>query len=99
MALRGLHGISDQEIEEWAAGMAEMLDHFEVGDIIVYLDGAYWTVDSTDLAFDGYYASHRLDRLPHAQALADPPLLDRVLGDANYWFERELGEREGAAPA
>ncbi|HEX8224114.1 MAG TPA: hypothetical protein VF605_09885 [Allosphingosinicella sp.] len=27
-----------------------------------------------------HFASHRLPRLPHAEALADPPLLKRVLG-------------------
>lgn len=94
VAMRGLTTVSEQEIEEWAEGMAETLDYFEVGDIVVYLDGAYWTVDSTDVEFDGYYASHKLARLPHAEALADPPLLDRVLGDKQYWFDRERPDRE-----
>lgn len=94
VAARRLTNVSEQEIEEWAEGMGEALAEFEVGDIIVYLDGEYWHRDSTDIAFDGYFASHRLDRLPHAEALADPPLLRRVLGEAEYWFERELPDRE-----
>jgi len=30
------------------------------------------------------HPQHKLDRLPHAEALADPQLLDRVLGDPGY---------------
>ena len=93
-AARGLTDVSEQDAAEWAEGMAEAFADFEVGDIVVYLDGHYWHRDATDIAFDGYFASHRLSRLPHAEALADPPLLDRVLGDANYWLDSELPDRE-----
>jgi len=93
-AARGLTDVSEQEVAEWAEGMAEALADFEVGDIVVYLDGHYWHRDATDIEFDGYFASHRVSRLPHAEALADPPLLDRVLGDANYWLDRKLPDRE-----
>lgn len=92
-AARGLT-VTEQEVAEWVEGMAEALAPFEVGDVIVYLDGEYWRLDATDIAFDGWFASHRLARLPHAEALADPPLLRRVLGDSNYWFDRELPDRE-----
>ena len=91
---RGLKGVSDEEITGWAEAMAEKLDCFEVGDIVAYLDGSYWAVDATDIAFDGYFASHNLARLPHAEALGDPAHLDRVLGDPKYWFERERPDRE-----
>jgi hypothetical protein len=93
-AARGLTGISDDEVAAWAGGMADTLDLFEVGDIVVYLDGEYWTVDSTDIAFDGYFARHQLDRLPHVEALSDPAHLNRVLGNPKYWFDRELPDRE-----
>ena len=68
----GLTTVTDQEISEWAEAMEETLSHFDIGDIVVYLDGSYWTVDSKDIAFDGYFASHKLDRLPHAEALSEP---------------------------
>jgi len=86
--------VSDKEIAEWAEGMAEALDCFEVGDIVVYLDGSYWRVDATDIVFDGYYASHNLARLPHAEALSDPAYLNRTLGDPRYWLERERPDRD-----
>jgi hypothetical protein len=91
---RNLENISDDEIAEWAEGMAELLDHFDVGDIVVYLDGYYWTVDSTSVAFDGYHARHNLDRLPHAEAIQDSSLLMSVLGNQQYWMDRELPDRE-----
>lgn len=93
-AARGLTDISEAEFEEWAAEMAEMLDVFDVGDIVVYLDGGYFTVDSADVEFEGYFAAHRLDRLPHAEALQDPAMLDRVLGDKRYWLDRERPDRD-----
>lgn len=91
---RGLKNVTDEEIQEWADGMADTLDVFDVGDVMVYLDGAYWAVDSTGIEFDGYFASHKFDMLPHAVALKDPPHLNRVLGEPKYWFERELQDRE-----
>lgn len=91
---RGLTSVSNQEIAEWAAAMEETLSSFEVGDIVVYLDGSYWTVDAKDIAFEGYFANHKLDQLPHVQALSDPQYLRSVLGVQAYWRERELPDRE-----
>jgi hypothetical protein len=91
---RGLKDVSDEDVAGWAESMAEILSHFEVGDTVVYLDGWYWKIDDTDIAFDGYFAAHDFERLPHAEALSDPDHLRRVLGDANYWFDRELPDRD-----
>jgi hypothetical protein len=92
--VRGLSVVTEEEIAEWAEGMTEALDHFDIGDIVVYLDGSYWTVDSTDIEFTGYFAKHRLERLPHAEALTDTPRLRAILGDKNYWLARERTDRE-----
>ncbi len=91
---RGLKDITDEQVADWAEGMAETLSHFEVGDIVVYFDGLYWRIDETDIAFKGFYAAHDLERLPHAEALSDPGYLDRMLGDPNYWLDRELRDRD-----
>lgn len=91
---RGLKNISDADIAEWAGGMRTTLDYFEVGDVVVYLDGNYWAVDAEKIDFDGYHAHHELDRLPHVEALADPASLNRILGDPQYWYDRELPDRE-----
>ncbi|HST37208.1 MAG TPA: hypothetical protein VLK25_11335 [Allosphingosinicella sp.] len=91
---RGLKDITDKQVADWAESMAETLDYFEVGDIVVYLDGLYWRMDETVIAFKGFYAAHDLERLPHVEALSDPGHLRRVLGDPNYWFDRELPDRD-----
>lgn len=90
---RGLKDITEEQVADWAEGMAETLDYFEVGDIVVYLDGLYWRIDETDIVFKGFYAAHDLKRLPHAEALDDPAHLDCVLGDKSYWLDRELPDR------
>jgi len=91
---RGLKDITDEQVADWAEGMADTLSYFEIGDIVVYLDGLYWRIDETDIAFKGFYAAHDLKRLPHVEALNDPGHLDRMLGDPNYWFDRELPDRD-----
>jgi len=91
---RGLEDITDEQVADWAEGMAETLSRFEVGDIVVYLDGFYWRINETDIAFEGFFAAHDLERLPHAEALDDPDHLDRMLGDPNYWLDRERPDRD-----
>lgn len=91
---RGLATVTEDELADWAAGMAETLDCFDVGDVVAYLDGGYWTIDATNIEFRGYYASHSLERLPHAEALSDPPRLSAILGDQRYWLDRERPDRE-----
>ena len=41
-AARGFTGVTEEEIAQWAEDMAEVFAPFEVGDILVYLDGEYW---------------------------------------------------------
>ena len=86
-------GLSDQDIADWVAWMSEAFEPFADGDVVVYLDGHYLKAGATDIEIEGYFALHRLPVLPHAQALADPPLLDRVLGDKRYWLDRERPDR------
>jgi hypothetical protein len=94
IAARGLKDVSLAQAAEWAEAITEALEPFEVGDRVVYLDGWYWKVDSTDVEFEGFYARHSLDRLPHAEALRRPAALKEALGDPQYWLSRELPDRE-----
>jgi hypothetical protein len=93
MKSRGLP-VGEDEIAEWAQAMSELLDCFEIGDLVVYLDGSYWKADSTNIEFTGDFATHKLDRLPHFEALTDPPHLEAVLGNKDYWLARERPDRE-----
>lgn len=92
-SVRGMEDVTEAEITDWAKGMAEKLADFDVGDIVVYLDGVYWKATATNVQFDGLYAAHALARLPHAEALDNPPHLRAVLGDQAYWRDRELPDR------
>jgi hypothetical protein len=87
---RGLAPPASDNLTRWAEAMSETLDVFDVGDQVVYLDGAYWTVDATRIEFDGYFAHHELARLPHAEALSEPNRLSMILGSPAYWHERKL---------
>ncbi len=91
---RGLESVPEQEIEEWADAMARAFERFEIGQIVVYLDGHYWPLDAKNVAFEGYFARHDLKVLPHAAALERPEALSDLLSDKSYWLERELPDRD-----
>ena len=79
--------------EDFAARGDTALDE-EVGDIVVYLDGSYLPLDTENFAYDGWFAQHDFDRLPHALALEQPNALRDTLGDKQYWVDRELEDQD-----
>lgn len=90
---RGLKAVTAAAIRDYAAWMSEALAPFPIGATIVYLDGDYFQADATNIQFEGLYARHDLDRLPHAISLEQPNYLREVLGDPSYWRERERPDR------
>lgn len=95
--IRKLDDYVDEEgIADWVTFMTEELEPFSDGQIVVYLDGGYFSVEARDVAFTGIYATHELPVLPHFEALDEPALLDRVLGNPAYWRARERPDRNEA---
>jgi hypothetical protein len=90
---RGLKNVTAAAIADCASWMRDTLAPFPVGETIVYLDGGYFEVDARNIEFEGIYARHTLDRLPHTISLEKPDYLRHVLGDPNYWYERERPNR------
>lgn len=90
---RGLRDLTEQDIQDWAKGMGDDLDRFEIGQIVVYLDGEYLSIDAKNISFEGYFAKHSFSTLPHAAALTRPAALRECLGEASYWIDRELPDR------
>ena len=85
---------SEEDIAHAAEWLAGAYADLSVGDIVVYLDGAYLKLDTTDFAYDGWFAQHDFDRLPHALALEQPTALRDTLGDKQYWLDREFEPEE-----
>ncbi|HVY90660.1 MAG TPA: hypothetical protein VG942_17470 [Hyphomonadaceae bacterium] len=85
--------LTASEVDESIAWWEKSLADYPVGHKVVYLDGWYFGVEETQLAFEGWYAVHDLRRLPHAEALSDPARLRAVLGDVSYWRDRERLDR------
>ena len=91
---RGLTSVTEKEIEDWALAIQTDLADFPVGQLIVYLDGEYLPLNSKNIQFEGWYAKHKLEKLPHLEALKNPELLNSMLGDSGYWLDREIPDRE-----
>lgn len=82
--------VDEDEVRHGAEWMADAFADLTVGDTVVYLDGSYLLVGTTNFAYDGWHAQHDFDRLPHATALEQPDALRSTLGVRQYWDEREL---------
>ena len=54
------------------------------------LDGRLFEKDARDVEFAGIYASHKFDRLPHAEALTRRSVEEEVLASPDYWRSRKL---------
>jgi hypothetical protein len=89
------YDVGDSEVADLAIWLAEAMAPFELDDIVIYLDGAYFGIDERDIEFTGLFAEHSLNHLPHAEALKDSAVLGEVLGEASYWFDRERPDRSG----
>ena len=92
---RGIEAsVTEKDIQEWAEAMDDDISRFDIGDIVIYLDGTYFEVGAKDVCFDGYFAHHQFSDLPHAMAVNDAEVLTQILGDRHYWIDRALeGER------
>ena len=83
-----------ETIENCALWMAEAVAELQLGEIVVYLDGCYFPVHQQAIEFEGDYAFHQFDRLPHAMALETTDALRNMLGEKSYWFDRERPDRQ-----
>jgi len=81
-----------EEIEVWIEFMKILLKGVQVGKQYAYIDGWVFAIDETDLAFEGWHARHELPSVPQAVAVEDRGLLDRTLGNEEYWHVRAIEE-------
>jgi len=90
---RGFNVESDEDVAGWIADMKEILRNVQVGKQYVILDGHVLERMSKKTSFDGWFARHELDGVPHEQALRDPNVKATLLSSQKYWRTRELTER------
>ena len=88
----GLPEISESDVEEWVDDMQGWLADVVPGREYACLDGVLWERDARDVEFEGIYASHRFDRLPHLDVLAGKSAVGDVLGSVEYWQANQLEE-------
>ena len=81
------------EIRDIAEWMGAAMADFEVGQMVVYLDGYYLPIDTAG-EIEGLYARHTFSSLPHKDAHLAPGVLEATLGDVRYWTDRERPERD-----
>jgi hypothetical protein len=76
------------ELKNYALWLEDTLADIPVGTTVVYLDGMYFDLNSEPGLFEGLYAVHELQRLPHFVALTNPAYLRATLGERSYWLDR-----------
>lgn len=83
--------VTEEDVSEMVEFMEEASAGFEAGDRVVVLDYQLFRVDHEGpVEFYGAFAHHTLDELPHVRELREPGALVAILGDVDYWEQREL---------
>lgn len=78
-------------IDGCVESIAEMFEQVEVGKEYVYFDGILIPTDfDGPIEFEGLFAAHELQTLPHLELRDDPDAAKHILGDPRYWTDREL---------
>jgi hypothetical protein len=90
----GLQRVSKKNITNWVADMKQLLADVKPGRVYVCLDGRLFEKDAHNVEFDGIYASHKFDRLPHVEALQDRSVEDKVLASIDYWRSHKLKRKK-----
>lgn len=78
-----------QEIAVWTDFMRSYLAGVEPGVRYVYLDGRLIPVTQKRVEFDGWHTAHKFEFVPQVEALKDPSIRERYLGNQKYWERYE----------
>jgi hypothetical protein len=84
--------LDDEEVRSHAEWLEYELKNVHTGTICAILDGKILPVESRDIQFNGWFASHDLETVPQWTHRTSKQAIDRLLGNPNYWTERELSE-------
>jgi len=86
---------SAADLTEYVEFLAGMVEGLEAGDRVVVLDGVVIRADHEGpVEFDGIYARHELEWLPHPRAPIDPEVETEILGNVEYWTSRRIEDEE-----
>jgi hypothetical protein len=86
--------LDDADLIEEADFWRTKVEQLNVGQVCVILDETIVGIESRNISFDGSYAHHEFDVIPHVSANGSQKALLSILGKAGYWTSRELEERE-----
>lgn len=92
----GIKRVSKKHIADWIATMKPMLAEVKPGKKYVCLDGRVIERTAKNVEFEGIYAAHKLEKLPHVEALKDRSIEEKVLANPEYWRSRKLKRKKKA---
>jgi hypothetical protein len=95
----GLTRISRKNIDSWISDMKALLASVKVGHLYVCLDGKVFKKNARNIEFEGLYASHKFDQLPHLLAIRDAAIVDEHLGSTQYWLSHKRKRGKGLKAA
>jgi hypothetical protein len=89
----GMQRVSKKNIASWITDMQRLVADVKPGRVYACLDGRLFEKDSRNVEFDGIYANHRFDRLPHVEALTNRSVEEQVLANTDYWRSHKLKKK------
>ena len=81
----GVGPASTRRVNSWVKDMQNLLKDVQLGEIYVCLDGRLFPQNAKNVKFDGIYASHSFQKLPHVEALKKKSVMDDILASTEYW--------------
>ncbi len=96
LAKEDLYGYSkkeptEQDVSEWIEFMQGMLEHVELGQDYIYLDGYFIPANEEDFEAEGWHSKHDFRKTPQIIALKeDPEIINQVLSNREYWDENKI---------
>lgn len=85
---------TEDEIAQWVEAMMVMCHDLEAGEEYVYLDGWFVPTNTDEIVIEGMHSYHELEGVPQVQALQDKSILDKTLGNQEYWLENQVEDEE-----
>lgn len=81
---------SKNSVKLWITAMKAFLEDVEPGQTYVYLDGYMIPIDAEPVQFEGWHSRHDFKKLPQVAALKTKSIVDKILGNRNYWQKTAL---------
>lgn len=90
IANRHYKPLTDAEVAHWIKTMRRLLRDVRLRKLYVCFDGRVFERDARNVEFEGWYARHHFQQMPHVAAMSDATVKTNLLRSEAYWKSHAL---------